>query len=228
MTVWMGGPRFALGVHGPDAVDLLHRVTSNEVKALAVGASNHQCLLTAKGKIVSLFDLERRADGAVLSGPVELKAATRAAIDRYIIADQVVLEDLPDIAASEGDDDARIRRGEARWAVDIDEETIPYEAGLHDWVSTAKGCYTGQETIARIETYGQVARRLCRLVAMSEARPGVDELSAEGTVIGRLTSVTSAPDGNGFWHALGMIRRAGWPAGTVLTSTGGVPWKVEG
>lgn len=264
MTLWMGGSRFALRVSGPDAIDLLHRVTSNEVRGLAVGASNHQCLLTAKGKIVSIFDLERLLDGAVLTGPLELKEVTLAALDRYIIADQVLIEELPDrlpdgdpsrtrdssptgdpSRTQEGEDE-RIRAGEARWGVDIDSETIPLEAGLDAWVTTSKGCYTGQETIARIETYGQVARKLCRLRSTnaSSARGGspvgdgstvgdaagssVGDLFLDGAAIGALTSVTSTADKEGARCAIGILRRAAWPEGTVLTALDGVSWKVLG
>lgn len=218
------GPRFRLRVHGPDAVDLLHRVTSNDVRGLAPGERNHQCLLTPKGKIVSLFALERLPDGAMLEGPIALKETTRAALDRYVIMEQVTVEALPDDEGVPVDENERIRAGWACWGADIDEETIPFEAGMDAWVSTSKGCYTGQETIARIETYGGVARRLLRLVSADPAPAATGDLVLDGAVVGRLTSVTASADASGVRRAIAMVRKAGWPAGVRMTGPGGALW----
>lgn len=58
----------------------------------------------------------------------------------------------------------RIERGEPRWGLDTDERTIPNEAG---WIGSAvhldKGCYRGQETVARVHTLGRPPRRLTML-----------------------------------------------------------------
>lgn len=88
----------------------------------------------------------------------------------------------------------RIAAGVPLWGVDMDENTIPVEAGLAAWaISYDKGCYIGQETIARIKTYGHVNRHLCqvrvagklalRYVRRELAKPGaivtVDGVPAE-------------------------------------------------
>jgi len=58
----------------------------------------------------------------------------------------------------------RIEQGIPRFGADMDETNLPPEAGLdRTAVSYAKGCYIGQEVIARIRTYGQVAKKLCKL-----------------------------------------------------------------
>ena len=58
----------------------------------------------------------------------------------------------------------RVEAGVPLWGVDMDENTIPVEAGLAAWgISYDKGCYIGQETIARIKTYGHVNRHLVQL-----------------------------------------------------------------
>lgn len=165
MSIYEGGPQFRIKISGADAIDFLHRITSNDVRGLANGAENHQCLLTAKGKIIAPFRLRRESDGATLTGPLELKSVVIETIDRYIFSEDVRVEALEDFISEELSDEERIRRGLPKWGVDIDSETIPWEAGMAEYVSTSKGCYTGQETIARIETYGKVARRLCMLNA---------------------------------------------------------------
>ena len=58
----------------------------------------------------------------------------------------------------------RIEAAVPKWGVDMDENTIPNEAGLEARaISYDKGCYIGQETIARIKTYGHVNRRLVQI-----------------------------------------------------------------
>ena len=73
----------------------------------------------------------------------------------------------------------RIEAGLPRWGVELTEDTIPVEAGLdRRAISYDKGCYIGQETIARIKTYGHVNRCLVQMAmeadtwdAASESRP---------------------------------------------------------
>lgn len=226
MNLWNGGERFRLSVRGPDAVDLLHRVTSNEVRGLRPGDVNHQCLLNPKGGILSIFDLERLEDGAILAGPAELRDATRAILDRYIITESVELADLEALPPDGTTEDERIRAGRPRWGVDVVEGMIPFEANLEAWVSTSKGCYTGQETIARIETYGDVARRL-RVLAVAAERVAAGELSREGTPAGTITSRATGPDLRGIVHAIAIVRRAHAAAGTVLEGPDGAAWTVE-
>ena len=199
------GDAFEIRISGRDHVDLLHRVASNEVRGLAVGARNEQCLLSAKGKIIVPFALRRENDHVLISGPLELKRTVLETLDRYIFTEDVLLEPLPDVQR-ESDNDERIEAGRPKWGVDIDEDTIPWEAGMGEYVSTSKGCYTGQETIARIETYGQVARRLMRLTCAAQQPPAIGEVFREGKPVGRITSITSIPRG-GLFRAIGMIRR---------------------
>jgi folate-binding protein YgfZ len=220
------GALFALKVTGRDAVDLLHRVTSNDVRGLAVGDENRQCLLTMKGRMIAPFRLRREADGCVLKGPLELKPAVVEALERYIIIDDVTVESLEDEPGPPDDETARIERGEPRWEIDVDGDTIPYEANLEEYVSTKKGCYTGQEVMARIETYGQVQKRLVRLESRAARRPSCCVLKLEGAEAGRITSVGERVSSDGAWHALGLARRDAWAPGTELEGEDGVRWSV--
>ena len=84
------------------------------------------------------------------------------------------------------------------------QDYIPLEANLWADVSFKKGCYIGQEIIARLESRGKLAKRLVRLSLKSSAEPGV-EITADGKKVGSLTSVGSGPAGI---LALGYVKTA--------------------
>jgi aminomethyltransferase len=82
----------------------------------------------------------------------------------------------------------RIEAGTPAWGKEIDDRVLAAEAGLTERaVSFAKGCYPGQEPIARQHYRGKVNRTL-RVVRLDGAEPG-DELLHDGRVVGRVTSV---------------------------------------
>jgi len=114
----------------------------------------------------------------------------------------------------------RIARGVPWWPADLSPDVIPLEAGLDADVSITKGCYPGQEVVARITNLGQVARKLLRLAA-----PGRHELAGgavltgtgeqAGKEAGKLTSVAWDPLADRT-VALGFVRRPWWKDGTVV------------
>lgn len=111
----------------------------------------------------------------------------------------------------------RIEAGEPRWGVDMDENTIPNEAGLERRaISYDKGCYIGQETIARIKTYGHVNRQLVQLAVMGEDVPARgDKIALEGREVGQVTSALfSSRLGKSL--ALGYVRRELAATGVAL------------
>lgn len=69
--------------------------------------------------------------------------------------------------ATEADETAlRAVQGMPRYGIEVTEEHLPQEAGFDEdtgWISYAKGCYVGQETVARLHHLGQVQKRLCRI-----------------------------------------------------------------
>ena len=93
----------------------------------------------------------------------------------------------------------RIEAGTPAWGKELDEKVLPAEAGLEEThISFTKGCYPGQEPIARLHYRGHPNRRLRRL-SVESASPG-DEITYEGKAVGRVTS--AAPG-----KALGYVRR---------------------
>ncbi len=116
----------------------------------------------------------------------------------------------------------RIEHGVPAWGNELSEDVNPLEAGLRELVSFTKGCYVGQEVVARLDTYDKVQRRLVGLTAASALVKG-DELSAEGRVAGKVTSAAYSPrlrESIG----LGYVRRD-IPDGTSLRTAHG-PVKV--
>ncbi len=88
----------------------------------------------------------------------------------------------------------RIEAGVPRYGVDMDETNVVTEAALDDAVSYTKGCYVGQEIIARIKYRGHVAKKLSGL--LFERGVGVESgatISVAGKEVGKVTSVTYSP-----------------------------------
>lgn len=109
------------------------------------------------------------------------------------------------------DDTARIRAGLPRHGCEIRDAFHPFEVGLASEVHLSKGCYTGQEVLQRLITYGSVRRSLMR-VSGGGARPVIGaQLLQGGEPLGVLTSV--APDRTG-WIALAVAKQEA-PAGPV-------------
>ncbi len=98
----------------------------------------------------------------------------------------------------------RIRAGTAAWGREVDERVLPAEAGLVERaVDFEKGCYPGQEPIARLHYRGHANRGL-RVLALDELPDAETEIVYAGKSVGRITSAASAPDGA---VALAYVRR---------------------
>jgi folate-binding protein YgfZ len=113
--------------------------------------------------------------------------------------------------------DTRTRSGwerariEAFWpwyGIDLDDRNLPQEAGIDARaISFKKGCYLGQETVARLDALGQVQKRLVQLIF--EKRPEVvlpHSIEADGKEIGTLTSLADTDHGGAI--GLAMVRRS--------------------
>jgi tRNA-modifying protein YgfZ len=104
---------------------------------------------------------------------------------------------------------ARIENGRPEWGIDIDDTTIPQEANLEELhaISFTKGCYTGQEVVARIHFRGHVNRHLRGLsLGRSELpRERAALLSLDGKQVGDVRSSALSPRMGAI--ALAMVRR---------------------
>jgi folate-binding protein YgfZ len=212
-------PRAFLRVAGPDATDYLQRMVSNDVEALAMGDACDALLLTAKARVIAPLRIVRRAaDDFLLSTEPELGEKVRAELVRMrfaakaeiepeqheawlVLGGEEVLDERPpgEEAGAEDFERWRIESGIPRWGREIDERVLPAEAGLDEThISFSKGCYPGQEPIARQRYRGKVNRKLRVLDIEGEVEPGT-ELFLEGKTVGRITS--SVPG-----LALGYVR----------------------
>jgi tRNA-modifying protein YgfZ len=199
-------PRAYLRVSGPDAEDLLQRMVSNDV------AANDRCdalLLTPKARIIAPLHVVRRApDDFLLLTEPELGEVVRTQLLRarfaakveiepeqheswLVLGGEEVLDERPagDEASEEDVERWRIDSGVPRWGRELDDKVLPAEAGLEEThISFSKGCYPGQEPIARQHYRGKVNRRLRVLDLEGGAQPD-DELTLDGKTVGRITSV---------------------------------------
>ena len=160
----------------------------------------------------------RNAHGEVDGIPV-LFVATDVGVDLVVDAEhtQELAEALRARGARDVPEDAaealRVQRGRPRFGHDMDDTTIPQEAGINQRaVSFTKGCYVGQETVARLHYRGKPNRHLRGLELTGPAEPGA-ELRLGDKVVGRLGTVAGR-------RALAIVRREAEPGAAVTVGDG--------
>ena len=124
---------------------------------------------------------------------------------------------------------ARVESGRPQWGADMDDSTLPQEANLDDLgaISYTKGCYIGQETVARVHFRGHVNRFLRKLRFVTRPAPptGAELVDETGKVIGDIRSVALSPRFGGV--ALGMVRREILPGTTLQARWSGGECSVQ-
>jgi folate-binding protein YgfZ len=214
--------RDVISVTGPEAETFLQGQLSQDVAALAVGARAYSFLLEPTGKVAALLVVTREGDESFL---LDVEAgfgdAVVARLSRFKLRTKATIERVADVAPTTAAADPtvseawRIEQGLPKLGAElIPGETIPAEAGqwlIDAAVSFTKGCYTGQELVARIDSRGgNVPRHQRGLVidAPADALPPTGaEVVAGDKVVGTLTSVAWSPASDRA-VALAMIARA--------------------
>ena len=281
--VFGSAPWATVPIVGPDAVEFLHRICSQDVEGLAIGRTAPAAFLTPKGQLVATGVLARRDDGVVVEVASSLAGALYAYLDRFHFTERLEIG-RPDEGAAcvevDGpgawgvagcdaggwaDDGGVLRiageRAGLRWVHahgpepvvaawrdalglpaldrplvdclhmatgrlvvgrDTDERTIALEAPVEDHISTSKGCYTGQEIVARIHTYGHVNRRLVLLTVdgAEPIEPGAALDDRDGDPCGRVTSSVPLPGDASVRLAWGYVPRELAERGTELQLAG--------
>ena len=111
----------------------------------------------------------------------------------------------------------RIRRGEPRFPIDVGPDGLPSEAGWEDRIDTAKGCFLGQEAVARVRNLGHPTRVVLSLRAPGIVEPGEPVISG-GDRAGVVTSAARSADGSA------VLARVRWDArDRPLETASGVP-----
>jgi folate-binding protein YgfZ len=124
--------------------------------------------------------------------------------------------------AEEAAECVRIEAGRPRLGLDMGSETMPQEAGINERaVSFTKGCYVGQETVARLHYKGRPNRHLRGLRLSEPAERGTD-IVYDGKEVGRLGSTCVSPRLGPI--GLAIVRREAEPGATV--EVGGAPAEV--
>jgi len=121
----------------------------------------------------------------------------------------------------------RVESGRPRWGRELDERTIPQEAGLNERaVSFEKGCYVGQETVARLHYKGKPNRHLRRLRPGGPVEPGAT-VSLGDRQLGRIGTVALSPAQGRL--ALAILRREAEPGTevTIESESGPIAASVE-
>ncbi|KAF8093334.1 hypothetical protein N665_0384s0021 [Sinapis alba] len=116
---------------------------------------------------------------------------------------------------SEAWEKLRVIQGRPAPERELSKEFNVLEAGLWNSISLNKGCYKGQETIARLITYDGIKQRLCGLELSAQAEPG-STITFDGKKVGKLTSYTRGRNGSSHF-GLGYIKKQAASIGNTVT-----------
>jgi glycine cleavage system T protein len=197
-----------LSLQGPRSAELLTLASGHAVPELPPYA---HCPYTLAGQQARLIRRSHTGESGyqLLAAPATLPALWQA-----LWQHQAVCGARP--VGMEAYEALRIEAGIPMYGHDMTDETIPVEANLTDAISYTKGCYIGQEVIARVDARGHVNRKLVGLLLRGPGLPvhGAKLVSPEREV-GWITSAAYSP---GYRQpvALGYVRREVWAPGTRL------------
>jgi folate-binding protein YgfZ len=259
-------PRAMWRLTGPDATRYLNGQVTNDVASLADGHACYAAVCTAKGRMEGDVSIALHAGEFYLDADSVLRESLGARLEKYLIADDAVFEDVSDLwslrhvfgatpppapeagfviayarfgvpghdvwVANPAIADAtveidvletlRLEHGIPRWGAELTTNTLPPEAGPHMLaaISYTKGCYVGQETIARLKSVGHVNRSLVFLRSDSAAFPAAGTKLKQGDhETGIVTSSGYSPHlEKGI--ALGYAQRQASAEGTSLQAGG--------
>ncbi len=263
--------RGMLRVRGSDRTSFLHNMLTNDIKALSPGKGCYAALLTDRAKMVSDMFVFAFEDSYLLDIEPGTLEKARQFIEKYIIADDVTIEDetlatghicfqgpgaeplhgknmgsVPllngyhmvcsaqslekawaDLVNSgavpvglEALEALRIEAGIPRFGTDMDDTVLIMEAGLTHAISFTKGCYLGQEIVARVTTHGRLTRKLFRLTLSGKnpLKTG-EKIYKNSEEAGYITSSAFSP-GLGKVVALGYVKTEYAEPGTSLGVAG--------
>ena len=201
-----------LGLEGPAAPAVLEKATAGRISELAE-EDWAESTIGGREVLVGGFGFSGERGFQIRMKPEDL-GAVEEALGVASGGDVLVRGDFEALEIM------RIEAGLPALGRELDEEVLPPEARLERAISTSKGCYVGQEIVARLRARGQVNHLLVGLRIESPELPEVGlELRAAGRVTGELTSVARSPTEGPI--ALGYVRREHAEAGTEIEFDGG-------
>jgi folate-binding protein YgfZ len=233
-----------LRLGGADRVRFLQGMCTANVAALTSGGFLRASMLNAKGRVLSVFDVVAKEDCLLLFCEPGLGEKTRALLCRHVIMDDVAVTNLEQplcrvwgepteawsappilaacpapVASAEAVEIRRVEAGIPRYGVDVTEDCFPFESRLREHIDYKKGCYMGQEPVARVAAQGQASRALLALVVDGDAPVTVgapvshpDKVDA-GTVTSAVVSPRHGPIALAYVH-----RKVGGPGSAVTVA----------
>jgi folate-binding protein YgfZ len=261
--------RALIGLEGPDAQDLLQRLSTNDVSRLMVGGTLQTVLTNEKGRMIEVLSVVKPEENKLLlvgqssdaeglarwfdkliimeNAKVELLSSVYA---HYVLYDSASLQDISQsMTAPEGVyiweenwggarilhllsnksdrarlideltrvgaraaqpdqfENFRVSQGIPKSPNELSDHYNPLEANLFSLISWTKGCYIGQEVIARLDTYKKVQKRLVRLILDEFPDMLPISLWSEEGEVGTLTSAIK-PSAGQKPQGLGYVRMA--------------------
>jgi len=208
-------------MRGGDRVRFLQGMCTSDIDKLAEGASVRTAMLDVKGRVQSIFEVVKRADHLVLVCEPGVAEPTRDLLDRHAIMDDVELElvtqplhrvwgapsevwgaapvfaPCPSPVASAAEVEARrVEAGLPRFGVDVTTADFPFESRLRETIDYDKGCYLGQEPIARVRAQGKAKRQMVglRVEGQAPVPVGAPVSHADRDAAGTVTSSVISAD----------------------------------
>jgi tRNA-modifying protein YgfZ len=184
---------------GPSAEEVAAKTFALDAASLPAAEDDH-VLVIVEQTPVRLIRTDAGIDALLDSTAMEAVHSSLEAAGAVVVSD----------AAAEI---VRVEHGRPRYGIDLDESTIPQEAGLNERaVSFTKGCYVGQETVARLYYRGKPNRHLRGLSLSEPVEPGA-ELRLGDRSVGHLGSSVLSPALGPI--GLALVRREAEPGATV-------------
>jgi folate-binding protein YgfZ len=206
-------------ITGDDRVRFVHGLTTINVEVMRAGDQRWGAILNPKGRVLSVIQLERRAEDLVVHCEGVLGDKTQGILERYAVMDDVAFErvtgpahrvwttpatawEAPVVmgaaaapASAEEVEAFRVVAGVMKYGVDVDEDHFPFETPLGRFLDYEKGCYVGQEPVFRVRSQGNAARALRGLVLAEDAEvaAGAGVSHASRAKAGTVTSVARSP-----------------------------------
>ena len=174
-----------LAFRGPDAAKFLQGQLSADTESLAPGASTLAGLHNPQGRVIAILSLSRTSPEEFLAAlPRELLATVAQRLRKYVLRARVRIEEVAGAAAIPTRDLDDVRQGLPQVYAATSEQFVAQMLNLDllGAIAFDKGCYTGQEVVARAHYRGRVKRRMQRWLNASgtDLKPGDSALGPDG------------------------------------------------
>lgn len=219
--IYLGSDPALIEVAGTEAADYLQGQVTNDVAALSAGQTAYALLLNPKGKVQADMLIQRTEESCLLLTSKPCSETLFKHLDFYKIGRDVTVtavETSKNLVTNDRPRHERLEAGIPIFGIDFNSDNFPAESGVVERaVNFEKGCYVGQEPVARLHYRGHPNRQL-RGVKLEREVPAGAPLFFESREVGRVTSLARSPVHGPI--ALAVIRREARP-GSILSGEGG-------